>query len=197
MCTGGVWWLYMGFIFFYAHVILSIVRLVHLPALYGGLRCCSHISRVRLCKTYCTHILSIHTNRVFQVWIVYIYTRIHIFLNMLNWKIFQKYRSLLDNVLLASQIVLLSHFFSVGQTGSQICLNDSLWSLSESKYFLNLDPVIWNNWKGHGNSLVINCGNLDFSSIHKNNNSNALNYSPQLSAIFFLKVCFEDRIHPV
>lgn len=36
-------------------------------------------------------------NSIFQVWKVYIYTRIYIFLDMLCWKIFQKYGSLLDN----------------------------------------------------------------------------------------------------
>ncbi len=50
----------MGIIFFSADFILSIVRLVHLPALYGGLRRCCHISRVRLRKYF--HIISICTN---------------------------------------------------------------------------------------------------------------------------------------
>ncbi len=60
VCKGGVWRLYMGIIFFSADFILSIVWLVHLPALYGGLRCRSHISRVRLRKYF--HIISICTN---------------------------------------------------------------------------------------------------------------------------------------
>lgn len=50
LMTGGVRWLCVGCIFFSAYFIRSIVRLVHLPALYGGLWSGGHISRVSFLK---------------------------------------------------------------------------------------------------------------------------------------------------
>lgn len=57
------------------------------------------------------------------------------------------------------------HFFpqSIGQTGSEIGLKDSLVNNSEFELiFRNPYLVIANDWRGHANSLGRKCGTLMF-----------------------------------